>query len=87
MQKEPPPFVWAVPDEKNILTCTPFSDIRFTRLTHAGCTFTGNYILVRRHWCDLRILAVLRVLARSARFPICRWGIPWSTALPLGVSF
>jgi hypothetical protein len=21
MQKEPPPFVWAVPDEKNILTC------------------------------------------------------------------
>lgn len=23
MQKEPPPFVWAVPDEKNILTCAP----------------------------------------------------------------
>ena len=22
MQREPPPFVWAVPDEKNILTCT-----------------------------------------------------------------
>lgn len=22
MQKEPPPFVWAAPDEKNILTCT-----------------------------------------------------------------
>lgn len=21
MQKEPPPFIWAVPDEKNILTC------------------------------------------------------------------
>ena len=21
MQKEPPPFVWAAPDEKNILTC------------------------------------------------------------------
>ena len=24
MQKEPPPFVWAVPDEKNILTCEGF---------------------------------------------------------------
>jgi hypothetical protein len=23
MQKEPPPFVWAVPDEKDILTCAP----------------------------------------------------------------
>lgn len=22
MQKEPPPFVWAVPDEKDILICT-----------------------------------------------------------------
>jgi hypothetical protein len=21
MQNEPPPFIWAVPDEKNILTC------------------------------------------------------------------
>jgi ubiquitin-conjugating enzyme E2 J2 len=21
MQREPPPFVWAIPDEKNILTC------------------------------------------------------------------
>ena len=21
MQKEPPPFVWAAPDEKNILNC------------------------------------------------------------------
>ena len=21
MQKEPPPFIWAAPDEKNILTC------------------------------------------------------------------
>lgn len=21
MQREPPPFVWAAPDEKNILTC------------------------------------------------------------------
>lgn len=30
MQKEPPPFVWAVPDEKNILTCAFVSDIRFT---------------------------------------------------------
>ncbi|KAG7443337.1 UBC-like protein [Guyanagaster necrorhizus] len=24
MQREPPPFVWAVPDEKNILTCERF---------------------------------------------------------------
>lgn len=22
MQREPPPFIWAAPDEKNILTCT-----------------------------------------------------------------
>ena len=27
MQKEPPPFIWAVPDEKNILTCTSFFNI------------------------------------------------------------
>ena len=22
MQREPPPFIWAAPDEKNILNCT-----------------------------------------------------------------
>lgn len=46
MQREPPPFVWAVPDEKNILTCewhtvlvppSPFSDPRFFRELH-HCT-------------------------------------------------
>ena len=29
MQKEPPPFVWAVPDEKNILTCKKLAPILF----------------------------------------------------------
>ena len=44
MQREPPPFVWAVPDEKNILTCAyyhlfPGSVYLIPRL--------GNYLIVR----------------------------------------
>lgn len=31
MQREPPPFVWAAPDEKNILTC------QSTRIQHMQC--------------------------------------------------
>ena len=31
MQKEPPPFVWAAPDEKNILTCTSCTSPRMLR--------------------------------------------------------
>lgn len=65
----------------------PFQTSVSRRLTHAGCTLTGNYILVRRLWCDWHPDVFLRVLARSARFSIRLWGVPWSTALPLGVSF
>lgn len=46
MQREPPPFVWAVPDEKNILTCELLS--RPARaLTKLLTPLTGNYIIVR----------------------------------------
>jgi hypothetical protein len=30
MQKEPPPFVWAAPDEKDILTCALTSLTRYS---------------------------------------------------------
>lgn len=89
MQKEPPPYVWAVPDEKNILTCPSVSNNLFSLwLTHAGCTFqkgtTSSYV---EPCFDLAFLHVLFTLARSARFTVCWWGVPWSIAVPLGVSF
>lgn len=34
MQREPPPFVWAVPDEKNILTCES------SRVSYAVCAYS-----------------------------------------------
>ncbi|KAK7687660.1 hypothetical protein QCA50_008875 [Cerrena zonata] len=46
MQREPPPFVWAVPDEKNILTCEPSPQP--ARVPTMYLTpLTGNYIIVR----------------------------------------
>lgn len=38
MQKEPPPFVWAAPDEKNILTCESSGLVAGT----SGLTATVN---------------------------------------------
>ena len=34
MQRDPPPFVWAVPDEKNILNCKYLSTIKPSIFTH-----------------------------------------------------
>lgn len=35
MQREPPPFVWAAPEEKDILTCAPIlSPSVYSLLTH-----------------------------------------------------
>lgn len=45
MQREPPPFVWAVPDEKNILICE-FIDVSLSTL--ALTSRIGNYIIVCR---------------------------------------
>lgn len=44
MQRDPPPFIWAVPEENNILTCecTSLLEGLWTHLKHAG-----NYIIVR----------------------------------------
>lgn len=44
MQRDPPPFIWAVPEENNILTCeyTGWFGGRPAHLKHAG-----NYIIVR----------------------------------------
>ena len=45
MQKEPPPFVWAVPDEKDILICAPgLSHVTDLILIHF---LPGNFIIVR----------------------------------------
>ena len=46
MQREPPPFVWAIPDEKNILTCEYMSQAFCAPLT-AEPAVAGNYIIVR----------------------------------------
>ena len=45
MQKEPPPFVWAIPDEKNILTC---ECAYLYHVKHPVELFhQGNYLIVR----------------------------------------
>lgn len=49
MQREPPPFVWAVPDEKNILTCEL---LKSGTLVLWGTDerlfgYAGDYIIVR----------------------------------------
>jgi len=92
MQKEPPPYVWALPDEKNILTCPSVSNNLFSlSLTHAGCTFqkgtTSSYVERCFDFRDPAFLHVSFALARSARFAVCWWGVSWSAAVPLGVSF
>jgi hypothetical protein len=46
MQKEPPPFVWAAPDEKDILTCAPSPSHVHRTGTHSS--FPGNFIIVGR---------------------------------------
>ena len=51
MQKEPPPFIWAAPDEKNILTCKPPSPMmRFC--SQLSVWIAGNYIIVCRQTCQ-----------------------------------
>ena len=45
MQKEPPPFVWAAPDEKDILTCALTFHVTASELISSF--FTGNFIIVR----------------------------------------
>lgn len=56
MQKEPPPFVWAAPDEKDILTCAPsFSHVMelalipiFSReFYHCRTAFSGTNVVTR----------------------------------------
>lgn len=58
MQKEPPPFVWAAPDEKNILTCESYGLVAET----GGLTTTVNREFHHRmstveHWSP--VLAML----------------------------
>lgn len=45
MQKEPPPFVWASPDEKDILICalSPLSRHHLKLIS----LLSGNFIIVR----------------------------------------
>jgi len=45
MQQDPPPFVWAVPDEKNILNC---ECLTIEILQHINEVYVGHYIVV----CD-----------------------------------
>jgi hypothetical protein len=42
MQREPPPFVWASPDENDILICKALYWSRKLNLTN----FTGNFLIV-----------------------------------------
>jgi hypothetical protein len=43
MQRDPPPFVWAAPEERDILVCK-CSPMRHLR--DSNCQATGNYIIV-----------------------------------------
>lgn len=44
MQREPPPFVWAVPDEKNILVCEFDLSNGYTRVPDNA--LLGNFLIV-----------------------------------------
>lgn len=37
MQREPPPFVWAAPEEKDILTCAPIHP-------HFACSLLTHHL-------------------------------------------
>jgi hypothetical protein len=63
MQKEPPPFVWAVPDEKNILTCAYRCPCR--RASFTDQSLVGNFLIVR-DLCRLALLIVLTSRDSSA---------------------
>lgn len=47
MQREPPPFVWAAPEEKDILNCAPIHSYVMYFIAHSLFTSTGNFIIVR----------------------------------------
>lgn len=61
MQKEPPPFVWAVPDEKNILTCQ-YAAIAGTSI--ADLLSLGNFLIVRDFHSSLRSVPIAYYIAR-----------------------
>ena len=63
MQREPPPFVWAAPEEKDILTCAPIHS-HIVYLTAHSSLWTGNFIIVRaltlethREWLTRNLLS------------------------------
>jgi hypothetical protein len=61
MQKEPPPFVWAAPDEKNILTCA-FWDPSVFPACYTDLYAAGNFLIVRllsprdENWCQYDLM-------------------------------
>jgi hypothetical protein len=51
MKKDPPPFVWAVPEEENILNCEyALLSSAYTgdHVAEMDCVLAGHFILVRQ---------------------------------------
>jgi len=68
MQREPPPFIWAAPDEKNILNCT-LCCLNLSRLT--------DLISECRELLDREFLVVWRTISTDLTLQ------PLSVALPI----
>ena len=49
MQQEPPPYVWAMPEEKNILTCACFRMLDSSSEKLIFPVSSGNFLIVRHH--------------------------------------
>ena len=77
MQRDPPPFVWAVPEENNILTCE-CAALFGRRLAHLRRA--GNYIIVRAGSLVVSIqraqVAASWCPARTSRLSLRRWRVP-----------
>lgn len=84
MQREPPPFVWAAPDEKDILTCAlivtltcaTYSDYTYRELHHR----TSHQHIIFTTGIDI-------AAAWTARLSLHRWRISWCPPIPVRVPF
>lgn len=84
MQRDPPPFIWAVPEENNILTC------EYATLLGRHPAYrrhVGNYIIVRAGSLVVCIqraqVAASWCPARTSRLPLRWWRIPRCPLVPV----
>lgn len=90
MQKDTPPFVWAAPDEKNILHCE--------FLPYIACSLglmlrlSANRELYHRSLDSTHVMSSFSLIpsfraAWPARQPLRRWRVLWSHHVPFRISF